>query len=464
MEPSLLLLASVANTVKKSYYMAACMYDAIKNKIAKAPQTPGVYFFRNARGRVIYVGKAVNLRSRLKSYSRGDWKTEMLREAKSVTWEELGSDIEALISEAGLIKKLKPRYNIWMRDDKNYFFVALTKDKFPRIYLTHQPAEVRFPRGSRTSPRGNRASFIGPFTDGNALKETLRLLRRIFPYCTCLMQTRHKRKCVNAEIGKCLGFCCAHIPARAGDIARYKSNITAIKKVLSGKTKALERALQKKMLAEAKSRRYEQARILRDQIAGLKRIFEHRNFIQRDKNSESLRALATLAEILGTKKQVNRIECFDISHHAGSAPVASMAVFENGHPVKSEYRKFIIRRVSGINDPAMIQEAIARRLTHSPPAGGWQSPDMILVDGGKPQLNAAKNVLKTSDVHWTSDVLLAAVAKREEELYVVGKKEPHKLKNLPPPLLHLITSIRDEAHQFAVSFHRKRRSRLVLKT
>ena len=354
----------------------------IKKITAKAPHTPGVYFFKNRRGRIIYVGKAANLRARLRSYTQPGWKENMLREASSVSWEELSSDIEALIRESELIKKLKPHHNILMRDDKNYFFVAITKDIFPRIFLTHQPdKDIGRPLG--------RPMSIGPFTDGNALKETLRLLRRTFPYCTCPARTRrahmgHKRRCVNAELGKCLGFCCVDVPARAHDSARYRKNIASIKKVLTGKTRALEHSLARAMERAAKAQRYEEARATRDQIASLKRIFEHREYLKKDIPAERERALQLLTELLHLAREPKRIECYDISHHQGSSSVASMVVFENGVPAKNEYRKFIIRQVKGINDPAMLAEALARRLTHRE----WQSPDLILVDGGKAQLNS----------------------------------------------------------------------------
>ena len=363
----------------------------IKKITAKAPHTPGVYFFKNRRGSIIYVGKAANLRARLHSYTQPGWKEDMLREASSVSWEELQSDIEALIRESELIKKLKPHHNILMRDDKNYFFVAITKNEFPRIFLTHQPdKDVGHPLGRPTS--------IGPFTDGNALKTALRLLRRTFPYCTCPARTRHKRLCVNAELGKCLGFCCVDVSARARDRARYRANITAIKKVLTGKSRALEYSLARAMERAAQARRYEEAQVARDQIASLKRIFEHREYLKKDIPTERERALQLLAELLHLAREPKRIECYDISHHSGASSVASMAVFENGIPAKNEYRKFIIRQVSGINDPAMLAEVLARRLTHRE----WQSPDIIIVDGGKAQLNAALGALKTSDVQWTS--------------------------------------------------------------
>ncbi len=425
----------------------------IKKALKNAPSDPGVYIFKNRAGKTLYIGKAANLRARLYSYANPGWKKNMLSKAHSISWEVLSSDIEALIRESELVKKFKPHFNILLRDDKNYFFVAFTparqqggKDIFPRVFLTHQPSlDVGHPRGRPTS-------FIGPFTDGESIKRVLRLLRRAFPYCTCPVTSRHRRKCVNAEIGKCLGFCCADIKYTRQDSKNYQANITAIKKVLSGKTKQLERNLLKKMSALAYAKKYEKAANLRDQISSLERIFQHSPYLKKDISKDRNKALNALKDLLHLSKIPERIECYDISHHQGDTSVASMVVFEDGMPAKSEYRKFIIRHVTGINDPAMLHEVLSRRLTHRE----WQLPNLIIVDGGKTQLGAARLAIRDR-------IPLASIAKREEELYVPGIKMPFKLKALPPPLLHLITHLRDEAHRFAISFHRKRRLRLVMK-
>ncbi|MBI2053075.1 MAG: GIY-YIG nuclease family protein, partial [Candidatus Ryanbacteria bacterium] len=209
----------------------------LKKIISKAPSSPGVYLFGDRRGKPLYIGKAANLRARLRSYLAPGWKENMLREAKTLGWHKLSSDIEALIEESRLIKEYKPRYNILFRDDKNYFFVVITRDKFPRIYLTHQPQGQKSKiKGQKSKVKSQRSKtknqksseYIGPFTDGNSIKRVLRLLRTAFPYCTCSSLTRHKRRCVNAEIGKCLGFCCADIPIRQKDLLRYRANINAI--------------------------------------------------------------------------------------------------------------------------------------------------------------------------------------------------------------------------------------------
>jgi len=406
-----------------------------------APQSPGVYFFKNEQRRVIYIGKAANLRARLRSYAQGGWKDDMVREADTVEWKELSSDIEALITESSYIKTHKPKYNLVMRDDKNYFFVAFSRDIFPRIYLTHQPGTDK------------QAHAIGPFTDGAAIKRVVTLLRRTFPYCTCPPKPKHKRKCVNAQIGKCLGFCCTNMPILPANKKLYTANLAAIKKVLTGKTKTLARELVVRMERAARAQHYEEARLLRDQIASLARIFEHQPYLQNDMAAERERALRLLAELLQLEHPPLRIECFDISHHQGSSSVASMAVFAGGMPAKDQYRKFIIKTVTGVDDFASLAEVVSRRLRRD----DWPRPDLIIIDGGKGQLSA---VVKLAEKH---HIPIASIAKREEELYIPNRRAPFPLKKLPDPLFNLITALRDEAHRFAISFHRARHRRLVVR-
>lgn len=415
----------------------------IAQAIKKTPNTPGVYIFKNKAGRILYIGKAANLRARLRTYGKSDWKNDMLREASRLEWQELESDIGALIREAELVKKYRPHYNILLRDDKNYFYVAFTREEFPRIFLTHQPT-----RSETTIP----SNYIGPFTEGEPLRRVLHILRKTFPYCTCRQQTpRHKRKCVNAEIGKCLGFCCANILYTQKDRAHYRANITAIRKVLTGKSKTLERSLLKRMASFAHKKQYEEAALIRNQIASLHRIFQHSPYIKKDIATEREKALHSLQDALRLPHAPERIECYDISHHQGDSSVASMVVFEHGMPAKDQYRKFIIKHVAGINDPAMMQEVLTRRMRHTE----WPFPHLIIVDGGKTQLGAALLAIR-------GRVPVVAIAKREEELYMPRTKHPLPLKTMPPPLLHLITHARDEAHRFAVTFHRKRKRRLAV--
>lgn len=416
------------------------MHKGIKTKIGKAPHTPGVYFFRDIKKRIIYIGKAANLHARLRSYLRPGWKERMIEEAVSVSWHVLASDIEALIRESELIKTNRPKYNIVFRDDKNYFYVEITGDQFPRLFITHQPTHIK------------HSVFVGPFTDGAAIKRVVRFLRNAFPYCTCSSRVPHKRPCINGELGRCLGFCCTVGTKNKNDILLYRKNITLVKQILSGKARTLATRLKKDMSNYAKRREYERARVIRDQLVSLERILKHSPYLKKDISEERYKALEILQHILKLPTIPRRIEGYDISHHQGDSSVASMVVFEEGLPKKNDYRKFIIRSVPGINDPAMIQEVLVRRLKHP----GWPRPDFILVDGGRGQLSAARAALHGNQIRF------GAIAKREEKLYVEGRRDPFRLTSLPPSLLYLITHIRDESHRFAVSFHRRRRSRLVI--
>lgn len=252
-------------------------------------------------------------------------------------------------------------------------------------------------------------------------------------------------------------------PYTKKQLLQYRANIAAIKKILSGRSQSLASELKKKMNALAHKRRYEEAQTARDQLWSIERIFEHRPYLKRDTETEREKALITLKELLGLKQIPARIEGYDISHHHGDTAVGSMVVFENAKPQKNEYRKFIIRSVGGIDDTASLREVLTRRLKHPE----WPVPDLFLIDGGKAQLNAAAKALaERNTVLRDKETLrgaLASLAKREEELYIAGKKDPLPLKKLPQPLLHLLTHVRDEAHRFAISFHRKRKSRLARK-
>ncbi|QQG46592.1 MAG: GIY-YIG nuclease family protein [Candidatus Niyogibacteria bacterium] len=428
-----------------------------KNQVANAPLTPGVYFFKNGAGKTIYIGKAQNLRMRLMSYFRHDdfdsRKQAMLKEASKISWRELNSDIEALIQEAALIKKYRPKYNVLMRDDKQYFYVAFSREKFPKIYITHQPHLTRHPMSGK----------VGPFTDGWAIKTVLKNLRRAFPYCQCAIMggLKHSRPCQQAAIGRCLGICCLKenkwpefYPNAKARAEKYKENIKIIKKILSGNYSSVIKKTVQDMEVASAEKRYETAAELRDAIKALENIFSHRPFLSRDEESWREKGLNYLKTTLGLKG-AERIEFFDISNLQGKLAVGSMVVFTGGMPDKKEYKKFKIKTRSEPNDVAMLKEALIRRFKHA----DWPKPDLIIVDGGKAQLNTAISALIPSGLSrtWT----IAALAKREEELYLPNGRII-KLKDGPEPLLHLLTSMRDEAHRFAISYHRKLRAKQAI--
>jgi len=419
----------------------------------KAPNSPGIYFFTNKGGKILYIGKARNLKLRLLSYA--DTKTlsaakrKMIEETTKVKWKEYESEIEALIEEAAAIKQYKPPYNVVFRDDKQYLFVGFTKEKFSRIIITHQ--------------RNKNLEYIGPFTDAGALRQVLKSLQKIFPYCTC--KEKHKRPCVRSQIGRCLGICCLKNGKHSMfAIKKYRQNIYTIKKILRGRRHDVLKNLEKEMRELSKKQNFEKARLVRDQLFALENIFRHAPIIRRELDPERVKALVLAKELLGLPDIPRRIEGYDISNLQGKNAVGSMVAFYEGTPKKEDYRLFKIRYKKTPDDTAMLQEVLLRRLKHNE----WPLPDLFLIDGGLGQLNAAKHVLGLYQLK----LPVAALAKRparnathsvaggEEKLWVSSKKK-FQLKYLAPAVSYLFQHIRNEAHRFAVTFHRKRRSKLL---
>lgn len=423
----------------------------LKTRTKEAPRSPGVYYF-SAGKKIIYIGKAENLRERLRSYAGSEHtpaKKKMLENATGICWSVTTSAIEALIEEARLIKKHRPRFNVLLRDDKNYFFVACTKEPFPKFFLTHQRHTVK------KTPAVSR--FVGPFTDGRAVKSALRALRKIFPFCTC--RETHRRPCARAEIGACLGVCCLSNNAASpyADAAerkmRHKKNAHAIIDILSGKRASVLKKLERAMHNASAAHDFERAIALRDQLSALQNIFAHRAPLLRDSKTDSQKALRHLKTLFRLGAYPERIEAYDISNLSGTSATGSMVVFIDGEPQKSAYRTFNIANAEP-DDTGMIKELLTRRLRHRE----WPYPDLIIVDGGKGQLGAAQRALASKGV----SIPVAALAKREEELYLPARKAPYPLRRLPPPLLHFAQRIRNEAHRFAIVHHRKRRKRTLL--
>ena len=405
----------------------------------------------------------------------------MLEEAKNLQIIETESEVEALIKEAELIKKHLPKYNVLMRDDKNYFYIGFTKEVFPRILITHQldtrpKSQIPNPKSqtkSKIQKLKHEINYMGPFTDGGALKITLRLLRRIFPYCTC--KELHKRPCLNAEIGRCSGFCCLKRgqsqtargllqteASSKNQEAIYKKNIKNVTEILSGKKRQLLSQLKREMRETSKKQEFEKAAVLRDQIQGLENIFAHR-LILKSRSPAGDRDFTTLENLLQTilqiQKQISRIEGYDISNISGHEATGSMVVFvkkPNGYfPDKSQYRKFKIKTVHQISDVDMIHEVVLRRLAHLE----WRYPDLIIIDGGKQQLSTTLNAIRQFSIlnFKFSKPIITALAKKEEELYTENRRFPIKLKKQPKEILHLFQRIRDESHRFAKKYHHKLR-------
>ena len=435
----------------------------MKKQPQNIPKSPGVYFF-SAKKKIIYIGKAQNLKSRATSYFIGHdpdlRKQGMTAEADLLTWHQTESDVEALILEAELIKKYRPKYNVLMRDDKQYLYVGFTREGFSKIFFTHQPTKSK-----NANIKSQRyTNYVGPFTEAWAVRYILKTLRRAFPYCTC--KEAHKRRCQMAEIGRCLGICCLNKSkfgaTEYANIKKvYQKNIRYIKNILSGKHKHVIKILTGEMKKSSAEQSYEAAGQIRNQLQALENIFKHRFIIKRDEVIYKNKGLEYLKNLLGLAKPPKRIEAYDISNIHGKFAVGSMIVFAEGRPDKNEYRKFRIRMPNRPNDTAMIREVLMRRLNHPE----WPFPDVMLIDGGKPQLNAALSTMQPRTLH-SKSIKIIALAKREEELYLPAEAGlPNgkiiKLKEGPPPLLHLLQHLRNEAHRFAITYHQLRRSRFL---
>jgi len=379
-------------------------------KISTAlPESPGVYAFKKEKS-IVYIGKAVNIRERIKSHKK------LLGQAEKIGYIKTGSEIEALILEAKLIKKYKPKYNTIWKDDKNYFFVALTKEKSPRIFITHQ-----------TEQNNN---CLGPFVDGSSLKQSLTVLRKAFPFRTC--QVLPKKPCLWRQLNLCPAPCILKTEAVC------RRNAKNISRILRGEKNQVLKSLKKEMKLASKKQDYEKAARIRN------KIFYLENIIKKADTPD-------LASMLKGKKPISKIEAYDISNIQGKEATGSMAVFIEGRPNKNLYRRFKIKIQGKPNDTAMIKEIIGRRMNHKE----WPYPDLILIDGGKAQLNAAAKAK-------TENIKIISLAKKENKLFVENRKNPILLKSLSRETFNLILHLRDEAHRFAIAYHRKLRAKALL--
>ena len=437
----------------------------LKQQINKLPTSPGVYIFRNGKAKPLYIGKALNLKNRLKSYLKiNDARLQrMISEAAKIDFIKTDSDIEALIMESQYVKKYRPDFNIMLRDDKQYFYVGFTNEQFSKIFITHQPNNVassmqqvaRNLKNHTTYYILHTTDFVGPFTDGTALKTTLRLLRKIFPYCTC-RQTHHNY-CLNYHINKCLGDCCLkEVSSIKYSVLRneYKRNIKAIKEILNGKKSILIKQFEKEMKDLSGKQEYEKALELQYKIEKLKRVFKNAQIINSPKvmiYHNQNRILELMQKELKLPLVPHRIEAYDVANIQGKHAVGAMTVFTNGVPDKNEYRKFKIYTKHTPDDTAMLREILTRRFNHPE----WSMPDLIIVDGGMAQLNIAKKAIYGSSTSIYPRTI--ALTKNERHMgykIITGKKEM-LLSRLPVDVKNLLLQIDSEAHRFAISYYRK---------
>lgn len=409
-------------------------HSALRKRVAAFPDTPGVYLFRDAEHRLLYVGKALSLRKRTTSYFRREAAlspriAKMVQLIHDCEFRETASETEALILESELIKEHHPRYNVVFRDDKSYPMLKLTHEPYPRLIVT------------RRKPKDS-GLYFGPYPDAALMHEAVRFLRRVFPLRTC--RRFPQSPCLEYHLGQCLAPCAGYI-----NEARYNRIVRDLVAFLEGKRDKLLNELSRRMQQASRRRHFEEAARLRDQIQALTSV------IVAKEKSLTAGPLEQLQAALKLPRIPQRIEAFDISNIFGEAAVGSMVVFAGGRPYKAHYRRFTIESVPGIDDFKMMQEVVHRRYSGSL-ASSLPKPDLILVDGGKGQLGAACEVLAELKL----PIPAIGLAKRFEQIFLPGFATPVML--LPTsPVLHLLQHIRDEAHRFAITFHRHIRRKAV---
>ena len=537
----------------------------LKEKAAQLPLLPGVYLYKDGEGAVIYVGKAKNLRARVRSYFNDDRLADvktgtLISVARDLEYIQVDNEKEALALENNLIKKWKPRFNILLRDDKTYPYVQLTAEKYPRVYVTRRL-------------RKDGSTYFGPYFPGNLAYRLVNFIHRSFkvPSCRVDLTRSHLQPCLQYHIHRCLGPC---VNGLTTDEA-YTDAARAVRLFLEGRHSDLARDLRLKIAQAAEALEFERAASLRDLLSTVEemeqrqkmasaegddtdifayyaepplvavnlfhlrngKIVDRREFFWEDQESfdpgemfssllmqiyleqqyvpkiihvpvefEDLEVMEELlAEKRGHKVEIHtpqrgqkkamlslvemnarnsfetrfrvmkpsikmvqdalqealdlpeppeRIECFDISHIQGTDKVASMVVWEDGKMNKSAYRKFIIRTVEGNDDFASMKEVVTRRYSRVKEEGS-KMPSLILIDGGLGQLHAAADALEAIGI---VNQPLASIAKREEWIYVLGQEDEPIILSKFSPVLHVVQQIRDEAHRFAVTFHRTRRN------
>ncbi len=424
------------------------MTDLLRAKIAALPLTSGVYLMKDADGVIIYIGKAVSLRRRVQSYFKTrahNSKTDLLvSHIVDIDHILTQSEAEALILEASLVKKHLPKYNIELKDSKSYPYIMISQEKFPLVSIVRQtsslPGRVEEKHLHPSGKGGCR--YFGPYTDAALIREALSLIRKIFPFRSCAVLPA--KPCLYHDIGLCEAPCSGKISAE-----QYRRTIKHIIRVLEGEKDKLYEELKAEMEMLSKNKEFERAVKARDQMRAIGSLYSSSADVNYFKEAEQLE------RALGLPKSPERIECIDISTTMGERAVGSLVSFSQGKPDKSNYRKFRIKEVKGMDDFQMVAEVVRRRYGRLK-REGLTYPDLIVIDGGKGQLGAAAAELKKLDI----DIPLISLAKREEEVFLPGKRNPVILSR-DSLALKLLQRARDEAHRFAVTYHRSLRAKKV---
>ena len=425
-------------------------------KVKTFPQTPGVYLMKDVAGRVIYVGKAKNLRSRASSYflkaAAEDARTaDWIGDIADIDFVQCESEVDALLMESRLVKDIQPKNNRDLKDDKSFpYLMITTREEFPRVEVTREPPD-------------KGVKLYGPFPSAGALRGAIQVLQRIFKFRTCSLDINESderwqwfRPCLLASISQCTAPCNLRIGKE-----EYRRDIKRLQTFLEGGKTRLLKEMRTEMLTASKALDFERAAVLRDEINMLERLDE-RGELETHAQPEVFyidpkKGLAGLKKVLELKEMPRVIEGVDIAHLGGGETVASLVQFIDGLPFKPGYRRFRIQDVKGIDDFRSIYEVVSRRFRKL--SDNQESfPDILLIDGGKGQLNAAMAAFKDQQI---TPPTVISLAKRDEEIFRPGISEPLKLSR-SAYALRLLQYVRDESHRFAQHYHHILRSKSTL--
>lgn len=434
--------------------------EAIRRQIAEFPKTPGVYLMKDREGRVLYIGKAKDLRSRVSSYfqpsadllnTRGPDICRMVDNVSSIDFIECDSEVDALLKESRLIKDVQPPHNAALKDGKTFPYIEITvRDDFPGVYVTRTPRL----RGSK---------LYGPFLSAAAIRDAVNTLQRVFKFRTCELDIRDGddsrrffRPCLLHAINQCTAPCADLIEPEA-----YKQDIVRLKNFLASKRSVVLRQLTREMEAASEALEFEEAAKLRDQIKAIKSL-ELSGDVREDVQPEVFyidprEGLEKLGALLELESPPRSMECMDIAHLQGEATVGALICFIDGKPFKAGYKRFQIKTVEGIDDYAAIREVITRRYRYAA-QGEELYPDVILIDGGLGQLHAGLEAFSAMNIR---PPMVISLAKRDEEVYIQARSKPVRLAR-NNAALRLLQQMRDEAHRFAQHYHHLLRKKKTL--
>lgn len=408
----------------------------LQNKIKNLPDAPGVYIFKDAQGKILYIGKAKSLKKRVQSYfSRPlDAKTQaMVSRVADIGYKLTPSESQARLLEAALVKDKQPQYNIDLKDDKSFPLLKITNEDFPVVSLCRR----------KKTAANDTALYFGPYTDAGALRQTMKLIRRIFGFRSC--RKMPQGPCLYYRLKLCPAPCIGKITS-----PEYRGVIKNIIMFLVSQYQELIRRLSSEMKKATAQKKFEDAARIRDQINALSSIRQERSYPAGFDASEDLRNLLKL------DRPPERIEAFDISNISGKEAAGSMVSFFRGLPDKNNYRRFRIKTVKTADDYKSLGEVIRRRyfrlLKEKLPL-----PDLALIDGGRSHLLTADKEIKKLGLQ----IPIASIAKDKENIYTTGRRNPIRLKS-DTPALNLIRKIRDEAHRFAISYHHVLRRKKII--